>query len=813
MTVTIFNTHSYSNRRIVAFDTLLDYTIYFGQLGKSFYNIDFKMNDGITSNQILNLDSTSDPDYAHGLTSANYLIVSEQGEVVSRWWVVESKLTRFGQVSLSLLRDVVADNIDKILEAPAFIEKGWISSPNDPGIFNNESLTFNQIKQLEQPLIDKSNSAWYVAYLSKDFGKDKETGEYQEQTITISKQVVSTSGAFESDADYEWSQYTESNPLVGDYEHFAVELYGYSNQGASEGMSFIYAWDGNGKAVTPYPHDNYRVYGIMSKVGVLVNPEGGAVGIEQQNALVDLPSIYAHTSGDWITDSRSYTGVKTNLLVSDLLAQNNRLIRVDGVAKRVVVKQKKTTTKTFTLMASEPYGQRIWNVAVQSGQFKTNQVYVNLKQTITYRAPEYYVELEIVDEPEYTFTIPANRQHTRNVPYDILAIPYNEIYIDTEATKTSAALSKDLVTALQLGVAAEYLYDVQLVPYCPLADSWLDEYAGILTTLLNNTTELSNYSKVQPSENSGYSLIIYASDAEFEKRLSYSINVPSDPLEFKVTNECDMWRLCSPNYNGQFEFSAAKNNGVKAFNIAFTYKPYSPYIRVAPLFDRLYGSDFSDARGLICGGDFSISQTNEAWKSYEVQNKNYQTIFDRQILNMERNNSVQRIKERVNVAAGAVGGIASGATAGGLAGGGVGMAIGGVAGGVASLAGGIADVVLNERLRDEALSYERDQFGYQLQNIQALPYSLTKVGSQNTDFKVFPFLEYYTCTETEKEALRDKCKWNGMTIERIGTINSFLNPDEQDTWIQAKLIRLEIGEDSHVNDVINTELRTGVYFV
>lgn len=62
-------------------------------------------------------------------------------------------------------------------------------------------------------------------------------------------------------------------------------------------------------------------------------------------------------------------------------------------------------------------------------------------------------------------------------------------------------------------------------------------------------------------------------------------------MNYKITNETQLVRLCSPNWGSMFEFSLAKNNGVSKFNIDYTYKPYQPYIHINPDFKNLYGSD------------------------------------------------------------------------------------------------------------------------------------------------------------------------------------------------------------------------------
>lgn len=116
----------------------------------------------------------------------------------------------------------------------------------------------------------------------------------------------------------------------------------------------------------------------------------------------------------------------------------------------------------------------------------------------------------------------------------------------------------------------------------------------------------------------------------------------SQATALKLDNECNMYRIVSPNYQGEFEFSVAKNNGVDFFNVDCSYKPHNPYIHVNPNFKGLYGKDFNDGRGLICNGDFSFGMISDAFTNYELQNKNYQAIFNRQIQNMDVMNDIAK---------------------------------------------------------------------------------------------------------------------------------------------------------------------------
>ena len=148
--------------------------------------------------------------------------------------------------------------------------------------------------------------------------------------------------------------------------------------------------------------------------------------------------------------------------------------------------------------------------------------------------------------------------------------------------------------------------------------------------------------------------------------------------------------------------------------------------------------------------------------------------------------------------------------AGGMTGGGPGAIAGAIIGTGASLAGGIVDINMQEALHNEAIDFAKDNFGFQLGNIKALPNTLNKVSSIVANSKLFPFVEFYTCTEEEKQAFKDKIKYNGMTIGRIGKIDDYKNPNDT-TYIKGQLIRLEGKYDTHeVNEIAN-EFMKGWY--
>lgn len=98
----------------------------------------------------------------------------------------------------------------------------------------------------------------------------------------------------------------------------------------------------------------------------------------------------------------------------------------------------------------------------------------------------------------------------------------------------------------------------------------------------------------------------YCSFCDVSSKEQFLGKYTKEIMDYKVENQCDVYRLCSPNYASVFEFNAARNGGIEGYNVRYTYKPYQPFINVAPKFGRLYGKDFKDNRGLILSGDFSL---------------------------------------------------------------------------------------------------------------------------------------------------------------------------------------------------------------
>ena len=758
----------------------------------------FNYGDGINTTQIVNTVQWNDVDDK----APDYCIVEDDTSLeYSRWFVIDWKYIRAGQYQATLRRDVLADNYDAIMSSPMLISKGYVT-PSDSAIFNYEGQAYNKIKTSETLLYDETGCPWLVGYIPRDAFKDQAKEVTTSLISPFYNLSYATLEAFYQDFPY----------LKGSQNRVPVKKL----------ISTIYNIRGtlNQQVITAAYNIAFNKLGYVS-----YNPQSfGENSLSNYGwTKIDLGyTAIEHTFGTaTIYDSMdiaskvypSYVGVMNNLEAAVKTAYSynpaalNTLINLDGKVVRI---GSAGSYKYYTInVGSETVQEEV--IAPVSVY---NILYQNLANGILdpKNSNDNYVLAMTYDDFSYTLneanvgvkvTMPktADRNNLKDAPYDMFCIPYGEIpiyrdgVIAIQKTNKEAGLAAATAIASTLGDAT--LYDLQLLPYCPIRN------------LINSNDEI-DYS----SESKGI-IDIYITQGSVSESVSkmffcdsntFSLNIPLSLKvdNYKVENECNSYRLCSPNYNGVFEFNLAKNGGLDYIEVDCTYKPYNPYIKLNPNFKRLYGSDFNDARGLICGGDFSVDRISSAWANYQLSNKNYQNIFDREVQSIELQNKYARVQDIGNIIGG---GLGTGLMTGGLSG----NAVAGTVMGLASVGAGIADTVINDKLRKDQLDKTKDLFNYNLQNIQALPYSLAKSSSFNINSKYVPFLEFYTCTEEEKQTLLDKIKWQGMTIMRTGYIPDYLNTNSDETYIEASPIRLLIKEDAHTAQEIAKELSMGVY--
>jgi hypothetical protein len=410
-------------------------------------------------------------------------------------------------------------------------------------------------------------------------------------------------------------------------------------------------------------------------------------------------------------------------------------------------------------------------------------------------------ELEVVGAKAKT-TITDTRVHLQDQPYDMFCIPYSdEMLFDYNGTKTkyskSLAMSLAQQIAGDLGSAA--IYDIQITPYCPVRN--LINTEGEVPTIQSKDVATTLIYGENEEVIAG---LFWAPSSQFSFDLNYTIELPSTPVEQKIMATCDKYRLCSPNMAAMFDFSPVDNGGLTAIEVNCYYKPFNPYIHLNPHFGGIYAAPGVpyEVRGLDCSGNFSLTQVNNAWADYQLQNKNFEAMFQRQQDALKLQHDFQFGADIATGITGTASALGQGAMVGGVP--------GAITGGALSATGGVIDILMNRRLREEERSLAQDLYNYQLGNIQALPNTLTKIDTLSQNNPLVPFMEYYTSTEVEKNAIRNALVYNGMTVGRISTIQEFLL--DEPSYIQGKIIRMVgLGEDYHIVQTIATELQKGVY--
>ena len=747
----------------------------------------FNPNDGVNTEHIVNMDDGIYPDYM--------VVFNEASELVSRWFIIECDRIRGGQYRLTLHRDTVADYYEDITSAPCFIEKATLNY-DDPLIFNEEDMSFNQIKTKETLLKDRTGCPWIVGYYDKDQGLEGSVDYNEFDTVPYIDIGVPIE-------DWEFYQYRiesgnklkapissgkyltkVSNTASGDIinsEYKTDISNGATSVSILGNLATVYGlrYNKDIQGAAPLLQMSFQNYGMGNLKQLLLNGYASNVSQATFNEMLQFTegTIIKDSRGDFFTVSYASTG---------------------SVTEDISI----TSGSLFNALATIAYNTGF------TGTAGPQDFIAQLQYT------EYVISITPATSLNITWSLPAGatKLTTNDAPYNIFAIPYGNITIKDDGDNTLLTTDKDFGMAVAAAIVKKgaagstpIVYDVQLLPYCPVQE---------LIDIDNNirvTSELQ-YSFVNDANSNPVGIIFHLPKSQFTFNVIETISIPENAIEKKISNQCDKYRLCSPNFNGYFDFSPAKNGGVGWFNVDCYYKPYQPYIHINPNFGGLYGQDFNDPRGLICGGDFSLSSISDAWEAYQIQNKNFQEIFDRQIKNMEIQNKYQRQQDIATAIAGGVQGAVSGIGTGLLISGGnpIAAAAVGVGGALASGIAGIADVNINQALRNEAIDFTKDNFGYQLGNIQALPSTLTKVTSINNNNKIFPLLEYYTCTDREKQALRDKLTYNGMTVMVIGTIGDYIKAEP--SYIKGKIIRLpEINEDYHIANEIAREINLGIY--
>lgn len=744
-----------------------------------------------------------DNSWTTGIVSENidgvdYMLTCTGDKILGRWFVIEKNEISKNRYRLTLRRDLLGESLPGV-ENDAFFVERCILPDTSPYIYNAEDFRVNRIKTKETLIKDKTGVPWIIGYFNKEIENKPITGS------------LATTADITVDSLQNWSFYEYiANPFNGfcpdeavnltlywanvEYSYAAIPSWLIYEKSTYERKATGSTW---ARDILPTPARNFNRNFVD---GYLYNKESCPT-ISQ--ILSALPQSVCASAVRTAMNIRSASETKSFYALAGAVVHETN----SGKYYRINIRSSsQQLAETINNLETTRVGvSTINSICVNQLSGLLNVGIETQRNLFTMRAAvtQSFITLEDITATVATFSysIPTGHRDTEDAPYDILAIPYG-VFNSVGNEKIAMSAVNALIATYNVGTSAP-VFDVQLLPYCPLFE-----------TAAEKLSENVDYVPIKGPNEEVLGNVYFASRSTFS--LSLQLDDPVVVKNPKIENVCDVYRLTSPNYNGQFEFTAAKNGGLSVINVDATYIPFNPFIRIAPAFGGLYGAEFKDARGLICGGDFSLPIITSAWVSYQQNNKQYQNIFDRQIKNIEFTQEQQRIQERWNAATGAVSGGMQGAQMGAAAGP-WGAVAGAVIGAGASLAGASLDQYYNELARREAIGYSKDVHRLNLQSIEAQPDSLARTTAFNAINKVFPILEYFTCTDEEKNAIAKSITENSMragfvtTIAEIAQNRWFFGDLEDRGYIVGKLIRASINEDPHYLTALNAELLTGFY--
>lgn len=805
-TLTFIQGFNQKNNRIYRkYDSLINYVLdVSGVRAKTFTPVNFPINDFLES------------DYPAGPMNLlpDYLLVAsvDDDTIIARYFVTKITHVSGNQYSYHLVRDVLAD-YDSWLADPAIIHR----ASSIPDIYSfakyKKDMNLSQVKTSETLLKDRADGrGWIVGYMSKDL-------------ITANSKVTVT----KTPTDYSAVVDDISQVTGKTFAHVQGEVYDigvYLNNGLFKKNFWVAELSGIDPVWTPYEVNGDSVIPGTGKAGVFYSEGWRAFALQFKNTEF----------------SKLESRLEAQLISLRTTALNNHVFNaysessLDPMINDGEIIYDRATQKTYRVKLLGGYehlkgGFSSAELETLNNAFETKAKgageswYVNNYDVSVFTRS--YTFEEFTEDVVVEADLPANHTQTTDSAFDVFAIPLggtitlNKVNssgqtVSTEDITVDDSFVMDIVNGLihtykYSATEATGLIDIQWLPYGP------DQI------VIPVPKEYENYIRKSGSSTK-YGYILWLPSCQLEKTLTgddFTITTPTDALTARIENETSLYRLCSPNQASMFDFSVINNNGVTGFNVDIAYKPYTPYICVAPIFSGLYGANFDDGRGLILSGDFSLDQSTNEWTTYKYNNKNYELIFNRQIASMDVNSSYaiqqanqEKVTNFLNIFGSTAKGAGTGAFLGAKTAGPYGAIAGAVVGGVTSLTDSVIQAYYanqNMEMESQFRSFARNEsiraYQYQIGNIQARADTITKISTFNPNFKIYPILEEYRSTAQERTILTQGIKWNGLSLEQVGHISDF---SQDGTFVQATLLR-DTTIPPQIFAAINDELEMGVY--
>ena len=797
VSITLLNFESYYTRRIKLYNTISEYADY---VITTYNNINFIYNDGVNTTQILNYNPAQ-----YDNQEPTYVLIQDYdtGEL-SRWFVINSIRTRKGQYQLSLHRDLIADNIDNVLNATTYVERGYCNDILDPAFYNEESILIDKPLNSVYELRDDSQAAWLVAYVAgtnSAISKEKIDDKTWEDT-TVNYTTGQIIYQYEDTTNYDsFSSFWKAKLGISDINSSVID----TNVPLHTSFCISVAQD-TGVSIA------FKRYWYA----VNINSErlANVVLLSDSGSIKGAPWFWTYGDDDVLPDTgyfytsdalTAFNAIIQSFPSSDLLISKSipsGHYMIDGVTYYLSSEDgNDITRRSWPSNLDNSNSPQLMSILNNIFHFPDiNQGYITKGDFGAYlfTMSRQYALTPSPTLSTSTFKISKSR-NTGN-SYDILCTPINvrgdrTIYCNGKTYTADNAIN--LYKAFSQYWGTSPVYDVQILPFCPV--SYITPYAVDESQLRFNVKNMTAERDYTLTEEGIPVFYINTTDREFEINRVWRANNNIDSITFpnwstiggsymKTKYMAADYKLYSPNFNSEYIIPLMKNGGLNRIHVDMTCLPNQPWIRVRPVWEGLNGINYDDAKGLILGGSYSLTQLTNAWTEYQYTNINYQNIQDSTIQYQQAQYDITNQKNLISGALNTVSSTISGAVGGALVGGIPGAIAGGLASAGASIGGLVADQYYDKKSQKLTIDYSQEQFALQTGNVKAQASTISRLTAVNSNFKYFPQLLVYVANDKDIDALDAKWENCGMSIGRIGKLINYLN-EGKNQFVKGKLIR------------------------
>ena len=590
MQLLLLHYNNYFNRIIKKENTIADYKAADADY-KEVSNINFNPGDGVNTSLVLGLGqngSLFDGEEFDYLVA--YEVVDNANVINSRWFIIEQDRERAGQFELTLKRDVLADNYTDVVNSPIFLEKGFINDSNDPLLYNSESMNLNQIKQLEIPLKDETESGWVVGYIPSDaFPKVEPQYDRVEKKVTTPMEAD-----FEIDNINDWSywQYCLSNPNYklmadsagkrkvtvkirsedrhADYRSFRVDMvtanYTFYPNSTDAGT---YSQQNSGyiktSATLEYPQW-YQDYGPVTFKQGTINAGicNNIFDPVRNNSAFNTALNTILGTGINIGDTSALRRLQDKIILD---ATTNKYYRISVISI--------SESNPITVTSSTTGGQAALT-ALKNAMYYPNGAGGSLQGeyttfTASNSSTSYAIQLTNIGDSFYV-DLNSDRAHLNDAPYDMFCIPFSDtlkLKFDSTEFTCSKNVALSMATEIARDLGSGNVYDVQLLPYCPNRTMVVN--SGSPSSVLNLSSV--KYDLIKESvTNSPKSAVIWCTESTFQVPITVESNIvefkPTEDAPIKINNES---YYTIPNsistYTGRMGISTTSYNNIIVYKV------------------------------------------------------------------------------------------------------------------------------------------------------------------------------------------------------------------------------------------------------